>query len=171
MLLSRFSPSQEEHVFTQNPFQLKSHMQKCTLDKNQTTTNSKQCLKRDDTKDEGVKPLYTGRCQAPSPCVQCCRVRNGDPLSRKRRASRGRIALPRLPPCLPVTPPPHAPSIHQTGPSEQLPGGFLSRKKEEKSVYCLRPTCLLIHVWRMVVREELKAVRSESGVQKTGECV
>ncbi len=68
-------------------------------------------------------------------CVQCCRVSNGDHLSRKRRASRGRIAWLSPLPCLPVYPALDSPSLHQTGPSEQPPGGFLREKTEGRLAY------------------------------------
>lgn len=106
------------------------------------TTRRSVCYRRQDLKREGTKdvmgwtkPFYTCHCQAPSSwgqtgSVQHCRVSNGDHLNRKRRASRGRIALLSLLPCLPVIPVLHSPSLHQMGPSEQPPGGFLREKTE-----------------------------------------
>lgn len=78
-----------------------------------------------------------------------CHVSNGDHLSRKRRASRGRIAWLFLLPCLPVIPVLDYLTLHQMGPSEQPPGRFL-RKDTGKTclifmVNLLADTCLANH--------------------------
>lgn len=85
------------------------------------------------------KPFYICWCQTAGPwgrtgCVQCCHVSNGDHLSRKTRASRGRIAWLSLLPCLPVIPVLDALKLHQMGPSEQPPGGFLGEKTEGRHI-------------------------------------
>lgn len=113
-------------------------MQKCTQDRN----NQKICLlqktgfeKRRYKRCYGMDKAFlhmplSGSQFVRTGSVQHCRVSNGDHLNRKRRASRGRIALLSLLPCLPVIPVLHSPSLHQMDPSEQPPGGFLREKTE-----------------------------------------
>lgn len=80
--------------------------------------------------------LVTGRL--------CSPVSNVSHLSKKTRASKGRIAwLPRLPFLL-TFPVLDAPPRHQTGPFEQPPGGFLKyRQKGDTYIICVNMTVAL----------------------------